>query len=67
MGKDESLGCVRMTKEDLEELYDIVPVGTPVKIAKGGLPSELRAPPERFRLKSTKDETNPRKVFDWLN
>jgi lipoprotein-anchoring transpeptidase ErfK/SrfK len=67
MGKDESLGCVRMTKEDLEELYDLVPVGTPVTIAKGGLPSELRAPPERFRLKSTKDETNPHKVYDWLN
>lgn len=66
MGKDESLGCVRMKKEDIEELYDLVPMGTPVTITKGGLPDELRVPPERFRLKSTQDETNPRKVYDWL-
>jgi lipoprotein-anchoring transpeptidase ErfK/SrfK len=67
MGKDESLGCVRMKKEDLEELYDLVPIGTPVTITKGGLPNELRSPPERFRLTSTQDETNPHKIYDWLN
>jgi len=66
MGKDESLGCVRMKKEDIEELYDLVPMGTPVTIAQGGLPDELRAPPERFRLPSTQNETNPHKVYDWL-
>ncbi|TVY04139.1 L,D-transpeptidase [Cohnella terricola] len=66
IGKDESLGCVRMKKEDIEELYDLVPMGTPVTIAKGGLPNELRAPPERFKLPSTQDETNPHKVYDWL-
>lgn len=67
MGKDESLGCVRMTKADLEELYDLVSIGTPVSILKGGLPDDLRAPPERFRLKSTQNETNPQKVYKWLN
>ncbi|MCD9025619.1 L,D-transpeptidase [Cohnella silvisoli] len=67
IGKDESHGCVRMKKEDIEELYDLVPIGTPVTIAKGGLPDELRAPPERFRLPSTQNETNPHKVYDWLN
>lgn len=67
MGKDESLGCVRMTKADLEELYDLVPIGTPVTIAKGGLPNELRVPSERFRLKSTQNETNPQKIYKWLN
>ncbi|MFC4306273.1 L,D-transpeptidase [Cohnella boryungensis] len=66
IGKDESLGCVRMKKEDIEELYDLVPMGTPVTIAKGGLPSELRAPQQRFKLPSTQNETNPRKVYDWL-
>lgn len=66
IGKDESQGCVRMAKEDLEELYDLVPKGTPVTIVKGGLPSETRVPPERFRLPSSQDETNPRKVYDWL-
>lgn len=66
IGKDESLGCIRMAKEDIEELYDLVPMGTTVTITKGGLPSETRVPPERFRLPSTQDETNPRKVYDWL-
>jgi len=66
MGKDESLGCVRMKKEDIEELYDLVPMGTPVTITQGGLPDELRAPQQRFRLPSTQNETNPHKVYDWL-
>ena len=32
IGKQASAGCVRMLNEDVEELYAIVPVGTPVKI-----------------------------------
>jgi lipoprotein-anchoring transpeptidase ErfK/SrfK/cbb3-type cytochrome oxidase subunit 3 len=32
IGKAESHGCVRMNNKDVEELYDIVAVGTPVKI-----------------------------------
>ncbi|XID93692.1 L,D-transpeptidase [Paenibacillaceae bacterium WGS1546] len=66
MGKDESLGCVRMLKEDIEELYDLVPMGTTVTIAEGGLPDELRAPEKRFNLPIAQDETNPHKVYDWL-
>lgn len=34
IGKYISNGCVRMVEKDLEELYDIVTVGTPVKIIK---------------------------------
>jgi len=67
IGKDESLGCVRMAQEDIEELYDLVPMGTKVTIKRGGLPSETRAPPVRFRLPQTQDETNPHKVYDWLD
>jgi hypothetical protein len=67
IGKDESSGCIRMRKDDLEELYDLVPVGTRVSIAKGGLPFDTRVPPERFRLPQTRDETNPRKGYDWLS
>ncbi|MBB6674328.1 L,D-transpeptidase [Cohnella nanjingensis] len=67
IGKSESLGCIRMKREDLEELYDLAPLGTKVTIAQGGLPSELRAPAERFRLKPAQDETNPRKTYKWLN
>lgn len=67
LGKDESLGCVRMKKEDIEELFDLVQIGTPVTISQGGLPNELRAPAERFKLSNAKDETNPHKVYDWLD
>ncbi|GJM84202.1 hypothetical protein HMSSN139_66980 [Paenibacillus sp. HMSSN-139] len=35
IGKDESLGCIRMGKKDVEELFDLVPKGTKVKIGKG--------------------------------
>ncbi len=65
--KDDSLGCIRMAQEDIEELYDLVPLGTKVTIARGGLPSEVRVPPERFRLPQTQDETNPHKVYEWLD
>ncbi|MBP1989238.1 L,D-transpeptidase family protein [Paenibacillus eucommiae] len=34
IGADESLGCVRMLQADLEELYDMVPHQTKVKIGK---------------------------------
>ncbi len=34
IGKPASLGCVRMRNEDVEELFDLVPVGTPVIIRK---------------------------------
>jgi hypothetical protein len=67
VGKDESSGCIRLGKDDLEELYDLVPAGTKVTIAKGGLPSDTRVPPERFRLPHTRDETNPHKVYTWLS
>jgi len=66
IGKDESLGCVRMAKADLEELYDMTPLGTRVTITSGVLPDDLTVPAERFRLEPTQDETNPGKVYRWL-
>jgi len=35
IGQAVSNGCVRMLNEDVEELYDLVGVGTPVKIVAG--------------------------------
>ena len=34
IGRSVSGGCVRMKNEDVEELYDLVPIGTKVKIAE---------------------------------
>lgn len=67
VGKDESHGCARMRKEDVEELFDLVQIGTKVTISKGGLPVELRAPEKRFKLKPAQNETNPAKKYEWLN
>ncbi|MEI0736043.1 L,D-transpeptidase [Paenibacillus sp. JTLBN-2024] len=59
VGKDESQGCIRMSRADAEELFDLVPMGTPVIISKGGLPDDLLAPQEKFRTKREQDQTNP--------
>nr|WP_245363303.1 L,D-transpeptidase [Cohnella thailandensis] len=66
IGKDESKGCIRMNKEDLEELYDLVSLGTKVTIIAKGLPRELRVPTERFHLEPAQNETNPDKKYEWL-
>ncbi len=67
IGKDESLGCVRMLKEDVEELFDMTPIGTKVTIAKGVLPDTVTDPAKRFKLEPRQNETNPGKVYRWLN
>ncbi|MHA6483679.1 L,D-transpeptidase [Paenibacillus sp. strain BS8-2] len=66
IGKDESLGCIRMGQEDVEELFDLVPLGTPVHIKNGTLPPDAKTPQERFRLTPKQDESNPAKVYKWL-
>ena len=48
---NESEGCIRMLKEDVEELFDLVPMGTVVKIREGVLPEGLWTPKDRFKLK----------------
>ncbi len=67
IGKDLSNGCIRMLKDDVEELFDMAPLGTKVIIQSGGLPSEQSTPSERFALPRENDETNPGKVYRWLN
>jgi len=68
IGKDESLGCVRMGKEDVEELYDLVPLGTKVEIKNDVLPaaSKEAGAGNRFRLQPMQNETNPAVVYRWL-
>ncbi|REE84378.1 L,D-transpeptidase-like protein [Paenibacillus taihuensis] len=67
IGMDESHGCVRMLQKDLEELYDLVPLGTKVTIKSGVLPASTPKASERFRLKPVQDETNTAVVYKWLN
>ncbi|WP_162254981.1 L,D-transpeptidase [Paenibacillus sp. Soil522] len=56
----------RMGKEDVEELFDLVPLGKIVKIKNGTLPSKVQRPAERFKLEPRQNETNPAKVYKWL-
>jgi len=32
MGKPGSIGCIRMRNQDVVELFELVPAGTPVRI-----------------------------------
>jgi hypothetical protein len=56
-----------MLTEDVEELFDLVPMGTVVKIREGVLPEDPWTPKERFKLKHAKGQTNPGKVYHWLD
>ncbi|WP_310832653.1 L,D-transpeptidase [Paenibacillus pedocola] len=67
IGKDESLGCIRMSRKDVEELFALVPRGTKVQISKGVLPEELLVPEDRFPSGAPRNQTNPNKVYHWLN
>ncbi|QJC51601.1 L,D-transpeptidase [Paenibacillus albicereus] len=70
VGKDESLGCVRLGREEVEELYDLVPIGTPVTIQEGGLerlqPESGQPKKSRYRVEPAALEENPGKRYDWL-
>lgn len=67
IGKDESHGCIRMNRKDLEELYDLVPLGTKVHIKSGVLPGQPAPIATRFRLQPAQDETNSAVVYEWLD
>ncbi|UHA76172.1 L,D-transpeptidase [Paenibacillus sp. 481] len=69
IGKDKSLGCIRMLPADVEELFDMVPLGAEVLITSGVLPAEERVPQasERFRVQLAPSQQNPNKVYEWLS
>lgn len=67
IGKDQSLGCVRMLKEDLEELYDMVPIGTKVTIGKGNVGTTITKPAKPFALPLMTEDSNLKKIYRWLN
>jgi lipoprotein-anchoring transpeptidase ErfK/SrfK len=72
IGKNESLGCVRMLQEDLEELYDMVPQQTKVTIGKGVIPPSgagegTGKPAKRFKAPLQTEDSNPKKTYKWLD
>ncbi|WP_052339703.1 L,D-transpeptidase [Gorillibacterium massiliense] len=67
VGKDESHGCIRMLKDDIEELYDMTPLGTKVTVTTGTLPSDILREKTRFRLPRQGIESNPGKIYRWLD
>ena len=71
VGKDESLGCIRMNQIDVEELFALVPKGTNVTIASDPtMPHDLWVPAQaedRFIPKLVRGQTNPDKTYHWLN
>jgi lipoprotein-anchoring transpeptidase ErfK/SrfK len=46
IGRPASYGCIRMRSMDVIDLYNRVPVGTPVRITKSGLPGAAASVPE---------------------
>lgn len=69
IGADESLGCVRMNKEDVEELFDMAPLGTKVTITSDVLPDDVSVPQERYTStkQPSQDQTDPSRTYHWLN
>jgi len=67
IGGDESHGCVRMNKDDVEELFDMIPAGTKVTMTDNVLPEETVIPQQRFQTEDRQDQTNDQKVYRWLN
>jgi lipoprotein-anchoring transpeptidase ErfK/SrfK len=67
MGEDVSKGCIRMLKEDIEELFDMTPIGTKVTIGKVNLPTQATQEKTRFHLPQLREESNPGRIYKWLN
>jgi len=45
IGKAVSLGCIRMYNEDIERIFPLIPIGTPVTIESGAVGSGYPLPP----------------------
>ncbi|WP_418041255.1 L,D-transpeptidase family protein [Paenibacillus xylanilyticus] len=69
IGLDESLGCVRMSTGDVEELFALAPQGTPVRIGTNLLPETILVPEAKDRYQHTlvPKQNNPNKTYHWLN
>ena len=62
IGRPASYGCIRMRSMDIIDLFNRVPVGTSVRIDRGGLPMEAKSMPEYVYtppVRSTPGQTGP--------
>ncbi|MDG0813623.1 L,D-transpeptidase [Cohnella rhizosphaerae] len=60
VGKDESHGCARMNKQDVEELFDLVQIGTKVTISKGGAARRAARAGEALQAEACAERDQPR-------
>lgn len=66
IGADDSLGCIRLHPAHIEELYDLVPLGTKITIASNVLPAQLVQPAAPFSLAPRHNEEHAGHIYRWL-
>lgn len=64
VGEPISNGCVRLTNEDVEELFALTPLGTTVDVVEEPSPHPIVVPSERFDVPPRADETSKR-TYRW--
>ncbi|MGD8192383.1 L,D-transpeptidase [Brevibacillus ginsengisoli] len=67
IGHSESLGCVRLHNQDVEELYSFVSPGTEVIISSQEAPPAIWSNALSFLLPAGADEETPQTVYHWLH
>ncbi|WP_019123014.1 L,D-transpeptidase family protein [Brevibacillus massiliensis] len=67
IGQSVSLGCIRLSNEDVEELYSFVSLGTEVIISDKSVPIRSWSNPGRFLLPAGPKEETPEVMYHWLH
>lgn len=67
IGKNESLGCVRLHNNDVEELYSFTSLGTEVVISNKKSAPATWSNASPFLLPAGKDEETPGVTYSWLH
>ncbi len=64
VGESISNGCVRMTNEDVEELFALAPLGTTIEVVDEPSPHPNEVPTTRYEVPAREDETS-RRTYRW--
>ncbi|NGQ96829.1 L,D-transpeptidase family protein [Brevibacillus sp. SYP-B805] len=67
IGKQVSLGCIRLHNADVEELYSFVTPGTEVIISAKPAPVSNWSNPFRYTLPAGREEETPFVTYRWLH